>query len=411
MKILLLNNNPVVNKLVTLSAQKTGDNLAVADCIEAVQSQNYDLLIVDDALYSSDIMDQLQGKIEYTKSLFVCSRDATAADEFDAVLRKPFLPTDLVELLASFSRSIAPQNKSSVDKELFKPAEPVEDVDDFGHEIEDLGSFDDLEEIDIIDAKQNNLKIDEFDDMDDFEGSLDVDDSFDDLDALEGFEDIGEEDSGVLDKDDLKEVQTLLDETESDDDFDFDTHEEIAIEEPKEETETYEDELGDFSFDEAEDETEEQIEPEEIGIEEDFDVEDDSFSEEKTHIEPEEIGMDEDFESKIQDALGELTQEDLDTELDEDVFLDIDTLSSRDLKLAIGEEVEDVAIDGEDENLVESFEEMADEDAKEDEEIACVEDNGNVGVETLKKLLEALLNKDIAASLQGKKISINITIG
>lgn len=396
MKILLLNNNPVVNKLVTLSAQKTGDDLVLADSIEAVESRNYDLLIVDDALYSSDIMDELYGKIEYTKSLFVCSRDAMATDEFDAVLKKPFLPTDLVELLANFSKSITPEKKSDIKEEMFKSSDTFQSSDDFGHELEELDGFGDLEEIDTIDVERNNFKMDEFEDMSDFEGTLDVDDSFDDLDALEGFEDIGEEESGVLDKDDLKEVQTLLDETESDE-FDFDTHEEIVIEEPKEE-ESSEDGFDDISFDE----TELQIESDEIGIDEDFDFEEDISSEEET--------SEEDFESKIQDALGELTQEDLDTELDEDVLLDIDTLTSRDLKLAIGEDVEESAMDEAQEDFLESFEDASGEDMEQEESIS-VQNSDNAGVETLKKLLEALSKEDIAASLQGKKISINITIG
>ena len=40
MKILLLNDNPVVNKLVTLSAQKTSDKLDVVNSIDSIQSSD-----------------------------------------------------------------------------------------------------------------------------------------------------------------------------------------------------------------------------------------------------------------------------------------------------------------------------------------------------------------------------------
>ncbi|MEK6659061.1 MAG: DNA topoisomerase IV, partial [Campylobacterota bacterium] len=94
MRILLLNNNPVVNKLVTLSAQKTSNTLDTAESVEAVESKKYDILIVDDALYSEDAMEKLRNKIEFSKSLYICSKDAKPAEEFTRTLKKPFLPTD-----------------------------------------------------------------------------------------------------------------------------------------------------------------------------------------------------------------------------------------------------------------------------------------------------------------------------
>jgi uncharacterized membrane protein len=38
-------------------------------------------------------------------------------------------------------------------------------------------------------------------------------------------------------------------------------------------------------------------------------------------------------------------------------------------------------------------------------------DSSNEGVEALKKLLKALSNEDVAASMKGMKININITLG
>jgi len=92
-KILLLNDNPVVNKLVTLSAQKTSDNLDVATNIDEIEGKQYDLLVVDDTLYSDELFEELNSKVKYSKSLYICSRDAQAVDSFDSILKKPFLPT------------------------------------------------------------------------------------------------------------------------------------------------------------------------------------------------------------------------------------------------------------------------------------------------------------------------------
>ena len=102
-----------------------------------------------------------------------------------------------------------------------------------------------------------------------------------------------------------------------------------------------------------------------------------------------------------------LSDEDLQSELDEDILLSIGSLTSRDLKLAIGEEVQ--------EEQPELFDAKTSQDVtleKADEQSSLEHTNHNSnGVEALKKLLKALSNEDVAASLQGMKININITLG
>jgi uncharacterized membrane protein len=96
-----------------------------------------------------------------------------------------------------------------------------------------------------------------------------------------------------------------------------------------------------------------------------------------------------------------LAEEDLARETDENMLLDIsdlDSISSNDLKLAIGEEVAKV-----EEEIIES---ETLQELESDTEITS--DNS---VEALKKLLIALSNEDVVASMKGMKININITLG
>ena len=94
---------------------------------------------------------------------------------------------------------------------------------------------------------------------------------------------------------------------------------------------------------------------------------------------------------------------------------DLDSLTDRDLKLAIGEEVQEELPQEEEseEILEESVEEQGEEPASSelDLEAPQTKKESNEGVEALKKLLQALSNEDIAASLKDMKININITIG
>ena len=93
MKTLLFNKNPIISKLVRMSAQKMEyefeERLNYASDIDS-----YDVIIVDDGV-SADLK-VLQGKC---KKLICISSGASANEESRQVLHKPFLPTDLIALM------------------------------------------------------------------------------------------------------------------------------------------------------------------------------------------------------------------------------------------------------------------------------------------------------------------------
>lgn len=508
MNILLFNNNPVVNKLVTLSAQKTSNAVDAVQNIDDIESKKYDILIIDDELYSPEIMKEISNRVEYKKSLYICSKDAKPADEFTRTIKKPFLPTDLVELLIVLSKETkevaAPQFDLLDDTDLL---EKSDNLDEMG----DIESFD-FDELDSLDEELQDSKTSQFDELD-IQEDIDFDELEDDL--LDHESDFDKADTnhslktteGVLDKEELQEVQNLLDETESEDDDmleDFDLEDDLEFDKDNEKLEDEEDELladsDDFSFEETDNKDEllegltdditehspsaqddldfsddddfsfeDDLKEEEASFdkdeikEEEFSfneakMDEDEFSfdepEEETSLDDEDLSFDnmqddileedvlkteeteasieEDFEkeaefdeysldnesddlkaleSQIQSAVKELSDEDLQSEVDEDMLLDIDSLTSRDLKLAIGEEV------AEDEFAQQYDEPVYEESIKEDDQAQnsvaqSIEESGsNDGVEALKKLLKALSNEDVAASLKGMKININITLG
>lgn len=277
MKILLVNDNPVVNRLVTLSAQKTSDELEVVSSIEEILQTKYDLLIIDDTLFNEEFYRELNKKIEYTKSLYICSRDAKKEEGFTQILKKPFLPTDLVEIFSMLAKEA-----------------PDEDF-----ETTELEEFSDEQEKMIL----------------------------------------GEP---VLDDDEAQKVKDLLDETE-----------------------------------------------EEIEELEEFDL--NSLAEELSQ---------EELESEVdEETLFKITENDIDS---------LDGLTSRDMKIALGEEPREEFQNEVKEELEEvvTKEEITDEVITQSEHQETPE-----GVEVLKNLLTALSDKNVAASMKGMKISINITLG
>ena len=149
----------------------------------------------------------------------------------------------------------------------------------------------------------------------------------------------------------------------------------------------------------------------------------------------------ENLELKIQEAVDELSPEDLDLEMESDGFdmdldeailgeldaqeneadeslglSELDMLDERDLKLAVGEEV----ADEEDFELEESEAADLEEEPFEESEYPSGEPSAVVnvesaapaeGVEALQALLKALANEEVAKSLKGLNISININFG
>ncbi|MDF1882323.1 HAMP domain-containing protein [Sulfurimonas sp. SAG-AH-194-C21] len=211
MNILLINDNPVVNKLVTLSAQKTSDNLEVVESLENLESTTYDLVVIDDTLYSDELHMELNAKVQYSQSLYICSRDAEAVSGFTKILKKPFLPTDLVELFSVFSKEADEIDLSVLDEDDVEISLDAPDIEELDDEI----SLDELDEI----------------------GELDELEELDGLDELEELKDEESSDS-ILDDDEAQKVIDLLEETDTDLDEVLELEEELDLElEAEEETE------------------------------------------------------------------------------------------------------------------------------------------------------------------------------
>lgn len=209
MKFLLLNDNPVVNKLVTLSAQKTGDELVVSEGVEEVETADYDLLIIDHAVYDDSLIDAIRGKIGYKKALFIAQRGAEVPEGFDKVIQKPFLPTDLVEFFSEQAHIeddvVLPDlgDDEAVEEQVLSPGSEVDDLmEDLDLDL-DLDLLEGIPELD--DEEIESLDLGGETGQEDL-GVLE-------LDGLEDLEEFDGSEGGVLDEDELLEVQGLLDDT------------------------------------------------------------------------------------------------------------------------------------------------------------------------------------------------------
>ena len=108
MKILLYNQNPVVEKLVVLSARKSRDQVINVRSLDELISEEVELLLIDDDVFiiDEDSFEVIKSKVKFKKSCLIASRNSNVPKkDFDDVLQKPFLPTDLVAELEKLKKA------------------------------------------------------------------------------------------------------------------------------------------------------------------------------------------------------------------------------------------------------------------------------------------------------------------
>jgi uncharacterized membrane protein len=478
MRILLLNDNPVVRKLVALSAQKTKDDLDVIWSLDEIEYPHYDLLIIDDALYSDEAMAQLKAKISFRSSLLMATRGAATPAGFDKVINKPFLPTDLVELFVGIANTLPSVSVEDVLDNLVDDEPQESDLEEYN--LDDLLDEDAPLKTNVLDSQEVQELQGLLDETDDEDENIEFDSAHfetPDVAIIEDLEDELEEVSmpstqieDLDELDDFEEPKESLEDELSDEELEaMLSAGTVQSQSPKEEEIDLEALLADMSAEELLDEPlsdddfedlEQQIqdamgslEPEdleqsldEIGLDDlaldslDDDLNGDVNNEPDTSV----LDDEEELAAIEDDELDELVDEDTALEtLNDDMsafdeeemagledltalesMLGLDDLDEREIRLAIGEELDDEELDiraGNSEHAALDVEALSEAmgklpalaldelDLMEDEE--PIESSPAAGMEALQSLLKALSNDEVAKSLKGLNISININFG
>ncbi|EAK7024766.1 hypothetical protein CES67_00620 [Campylobacter jejuni] len=377
MKILLLNENPVVSRLVNLSAKKMSYDFEELNAYSE-NLGNYDVIVVD-----SDTPAPLKIlKEKCDRLIFLAPRNQNVEDIDAQILQKPFLPTDFLNLLNNkdankhtsidlpmLSNDENPYADISLDLDNLNlddlPDENSLDINSEG--MEDL-SFDDdaqddnanktletqnlehdnLEHETIKEQTQEDTQIDldltledgesEKEDLSQEHTALDTEPSLDELDDKndEDLEDNKELQANISDFDDLPEVE------EQEKEMDFDDLPEDA------------EFLGQAKYNEESEENLEEFAP---VVEEDIQDEIDDFAsnlstqdqikEELAQLDELDYGIDSDNSSKVLEDFKDepiLDDKELGTNEEEVVvpnlnISDFDTLKESDIQEALGEEI------------------------------------------------------------------------
>lgn len=456
MRLLLLNNNPAVSRLIKLSVDKVGYELDEFEEYGLVPLNHYDLIMVDNECYDEAELETLCEQSHCQYVLYICQRGSKKPEFANMALEKPFLPTDFLTLLEKIKNvlvSLKPEDPKEVEEEIDlsedEPEEAIENIaafdidgiDTFG--IDDDASFkedtplsDLSEKEDLLAEEDIGMDIPAFEDEDEAldlptfdldtheedelsiplrENETNNQDSDDEIEnTLENEETFNA--TSILDKDEINEVKQLLDESEEES-FDVENTFELSGKEfAEEESLEEEDEallLQETAF--SSDEEKEDLELDSL-LEKEPVEESDTLSFEETPLGFEDIEEDdlelETLESK-DEQLSIPTQEEMIDEFEEIIEdkieeeLEVAEENEQLLQMASGADFD--SLDDLNENAIKRAfgEDVEEVSVKKSEDVAVI--RGEIE-NTIARSLSGLAQSDILReALKGMRINISIT--
>ncbi len=448
MRLLLINNNPAVSRLINLSAEKYGYEIEEFKDDDFDLNENFDITIADNEAVSDNSMLLLRESGNLGDIIYVGPKGLPKPIYANHFLQKPFLPTDFIELIKKIEKANEKKDTSQSN-------------------IQSTESFIEDDTKEVLDKEEENIIALDLDNMDSLNLSMPNDDDFMLYEEEKLEDDIGKkyettkEDSALESDDENFDIESEVQLRESDE-----NQEDVSREPEVENLETDSDIPQELKLDENIDEKEngtaildsedidevKQLLDDEIATDEIDDVKDSELKEIAQDEEKEEDVSEDDFdigdevlvsETNIETAmddisgesevLGGLIQESQDLVEPEDILKEIDKIEEEteettlEIEEPTEEEVQEQEEEKDEESLVVlseekvSIDDISEEDLDglfEEEQEVSVEQNHNVDIEEMKEELETkiandvkkVLDKDeIREALKGLRVNISIT--
>jgi len=160
MRILLLNTNPVVSRLITLCLKDTHAELYEFSSLEAIEEKAYDLAFIDDAHYAHITLSALK-KFNISKLILLTSHPEKKEIPVDIVIKKPFLPSKIIEVIASLHFAENTEASSAEPPHIFPLSAEEETLEDAQKEKAEVARSAPILDIKEIERIKSLLEMDE----------------------------------------------------------------------------------------------------------------------------------------------------------------------------------------------------------------------------------------------------------
>jgi len=406
MKILLINNNPVVSRLTALSARKEDIEIDEIQEMTELNATKYDIVFVDADSLSKDVENAISDNINAQKKvLFYAQDDREDSSSFDMSILKPFLPSEVSAVIRSIDESeieeIEIKEEKAVSENIPEAKEPEVEKSVEEKHFDVLAEVQETKRDELFDLDLSPVKQAETDELTEALDKIDLTDemspeSFDaklqeafpaksiDLDD-ELFTDITDDSDKKLDeKLELFEIDLNDDKTS--------LNEELFVDEKKESS----DELFDFDFEKSEELDFEKLDNVDVKIENN--IEEEKTENDTATTKPSEMEV-----SKVEEKEEVQTQV-----LDESEISNIKDLLENKEEVVENVELEDLMATA---TPVMATENIYMEDSKEEKELkkeASSDDTVNIDSNTAVETLGNLPIESLRELLAGARINISI---
>ena len=222
MKVALLNANPAVARLTTLSLEKIGYEYAQAENLSKLGGDKFDVLVID-----SDVdIAEADVKSVAKKILFLASKNSSVPEVADKILSKPFLPTEFISAIESLAEEGKENDWAGASSEEISDAAISEAEAEPDQAFED--SIDDIFEDIKLDEDE---KLDAQDELEEMKEEV-AEETADDLGVVKDLDDEEEKPEELVKDDTMDELSELMheiDEMKFDDELEDSQNDEDGI--------------------------------------------------------------------------------------------------------------------------------------------------------------------------------------
>lgn len=215
MQLLLINNNPAVSRLITLSVEKMGLSINEIADFESYDGSQCDIALVDSDLYDESAVSMFKNMGLCSHLVYIGARGSDKPSEMDSMLEKPFLPTDFIEMIEAIKQNLTttPPIDEPAPMDTFEEEEGLDEEIDALDEVEEE-TAQESGEVPLEENTQSSI------DLDDEES---LDDVFDNLESMADLDETEEEseslqDDTSIEEESLDDIMGNLGELEDDED-------------------------------------------------------------------------------------------------------------------------------------------------------------------------------------------------
>lgn len=154
MRILLINSNPVVSRLIALCTRESAMQLTEILVQNEIGNVFYDVVFIDDAALAS-FSDTYIASLHTDYIVLLSATHTQCPDFIDEVIKKPFLPSSILNLLENLKQEVYQEREEhTVSSEI--NAEETTDTSPYTNEILDLNEIERIKSLLDMDEEERD---------------------------------------------------------------------------------------------------------------------------------------------------------------------------------------------------------------------------------------------------------------